>query len=195
MEQTLLPLTSDLVFKAAYGRDTPDCKRALIAVLNLILDRREDPITDLIYKNPFNYAEYEGDKTTSMDIKAVTQTGEWIDIEMQVQKLQFFPERSIVYSAKLLCEQLASGVSYDKMKKTIIIGIVQGKMFPNAVNFQSTCHFRFDDRDENLSELCELRFIELDKVDTKKAASEMTPLERFAAYVKYAADEEKTEYV
>lgn len=38
-----LSMTSDLVFRTVLGRDTPECKRALIAVLNLILDRQNDP--------------------------------------------------------------------------------------------------------------------------------------------------------
>lgn len=33
------PLTSDVIFKAVFGRDTPGCKRALIGLLNRILER------------------------------------------------------------------------------------------------------------------------------------------------------------
>ena len=33
-----LALTNDLVIKAVCGRDTPECKRDLIALLNLILE-------------------------------------------------------------------------------------------------------------------------------------------------------------
>ena len=47
------PLTSDIIFKAVFGRDTPGSKRALIALLNRILERTEDPIVALDYQNPF----------------------------------------------------------------------------------------------------------------------------------------------
>lgn len=38
------PLSSDIIFKAVYGRDTPESKAAIIALLNLVLDRGDDPI-------------------------------------------------------------------------------------------------------------------------------------------------------
>ena len=40
----LLPLTSDLVFKAVYGRNTASSNAALIALLNRLLERERDPI-------------------------------------------------------------------------------------------------------------------------------------------------------
>ena len=45
-----------------FGRDTPGCKRALIGLLNRILEREEDPIVDLVYQNPFSMAELEEEK-------------------------------------------------------------------------------------------------------------------------------------
>lgn len=83
----VLPLTSDLVFKAVYGRDTPECKKALIAVLNVILTDLEHPIKDLVYRNPFIYGEQPSDKQIIMDIKAELDNGDWVDIEMQVGEL------------------------------------------------------------------------------------------------------------
>ena len=37
------PLTSDIIFKAVYGRDTPESKASLIALLNLVLERSRMP--------------------------------------------------------------------------------------------------------------------------------------------------------
>ena len=66
------PLTSDIIFKAVYGRDEPDSKAALIALLNLVLGYDDDPIVDITYKNPFSIDDnYEG-KTVIMDIRAET---------------------------------------------------------------------------------------------------------------------------
>lgn len=62
-----LEMTSDLVFRTVYGRDTKECKAALIAVLNLILERKDDPIVDLDYKNPFHLSQYIVGKQTIMD--------------------------------------------------------------------------------------------------------------------------------
>ena len=50
------PLTSDIIFKAVYGSDTPESKAALIKLLNLVLKRHDDPIVNVTYKNPFSIA-------------------------------------------------------------------------------------------------------------------------------------------
>ncbi|MBQ9972049.1 MAG: PD-(D/E)XK nuclease family transposase, partial [Firmicutes bacterium] len=55
-----LALTNDLVFKAVYGQDREDCKRALIALLNLVLDQKDDPIATLTYLNPYVMPERIG---------------------------------------------------------------------------------------------------------------------------------------
>lgn len=76
------------------GRDTPECKKALAAVLNLILNRKEDPIMDLEYKNPFHLNRYIVGKQTVMDIKVSTSHGEIIDVEMQVGKTKDYASRA-----------------------------------------------------------------------------------------------------
>ncbi len=38
-------LTSDQVFYWVYGMDTEESKRALIALLNVVLDRKDDPLS------------------------------------------------------------------------------------------------------------------------------------------------------
>ena len=40
-----MPLTSDYVFRTVFGRDREDSRAALIEILNIILDRRNDPRT------------------------------------------------------------------------------------------------------------------------------------------------------
>lgn len=82
------------VFRTVLGRDTPECKKALAAVLNLILNRKEDPITDLEYKNPFHLNRYIVGKQTVMDIKVSTSHGEIIDVEMQVGKTKDYASRA-----------------------------------------------------------------------------------------------------
>ena len=194
--KNLLPLTSDIVFKAAFGRDTPESKKALIAILNIILEREgEEAIVDLVYKNPFVYAEFPDDKTVILDIKAVTQRGEWIGVEMQVVLSDWFIDRTVYYNGKLICEQLEAGESYDKLKKSITISIVCGTLFPQSRKLMTV--FRHKEIDENfeLDGISELRYLELGKIDDTWNPTEMSRLESVAAYLKYAGDEKRTEYV
>ena len=69
------PMTSDLIFKAVLGSDTPESNVALVSLLNVVLSRDTDPIVDLVYKNPFSIAEAAEEKIIIMDIKVETSTG------------------------------------------------------------------------------------------------------------------------
>ena len=111
------PLTSDVIFKAVFGRDTPGCKRALIGLLNRILEREEDPIVDLVYQNPFSMAELEEEKEIIMDILVETQSGEQIDIEMQIGTTKDLMNRFLYYLSKLVVRGLEKGEDYGKLKK------------------------------------------------------------------------------
>ena len=111
------PLTSDIIFKAVFGRDTPGCKRALIGLLNRILEWEEDPIVDLVYLNPFSMAELEGAKEIIMDILVETSRGEQIDIEMQIGTTRELMNRFLYYLSKLVVRGLEKGEDYGKLKK------------------------------------------------------------------------------
>ena len=47
-----MPLTDDYVFHAVFGRDTEESRAALIEILNIILERKRDPIRAIVIKNP-----------------------------------------------------------------------------------------------------------------------------------------------
>jgi len=86
---------------------------------------------------------------------------------------------------------LDSGEDYVKMKKSIMIAIVNGRMFPDSNRLHTTFHYREDTEHFLLSDKAEVHFIELSKVNPKKPVDEMDPVEQFAAYVKYAGDPSK----
>lgn len=87
--RSLFNIYDDWVFHHIFCKGTEKTNRALVGILNIILDRREDPIKDLKIENPIQQGETENDKETILDIKATTNSGENIDIEMQNGKLNF----------------------------------------------------------------------------------------------------------
>ena len=64
--------TNDLAFKKTFG--TPENKLALISLLNAILGLKV-PICDMTIENPYNLQDFESDKLSILDIKAVDQSG------------------------------------------------------------------------------------------------------------------------
>ena len=130
-------------------------------------------------------------RESSLDIKAKTSSGELVDVEMQSGHLTYFGDRSVYYCAKMVNSSLDSGEDYDRMKKSIMIAIVNGKMFPKSDLLHTSFHYREDTEHFLLSDKSEVHFIELGQVDPDKPIAEMDPVEQFAAYVKYAGDPSK----
>ena len=190
-----MALTIDYVFHAVFGRDTDESRAALMEILNIILERKDDPIKSIILKNPIDTAEREDEKETIMDIRAETSSGEELDIEMQSGNLRVYPDRVLFYGGRLVNSSLQQGFKYDKMKKSIVVSIINGILFAEL----DSCHSIFDVRERQtgllLSDRLEFHFLELGKVDGQKPVEALTEAERLAAYLKYANDEEKQDYV
>lgn len=66
--------------------------------------------------NPIDLGEWMPDKDTTMDIKAKTDSGELLTIEMQVDKLTYYRNRALFYGGRLVNSSLKSGEPYDKTK-------------------------------------------------------------------------------
>ena len=190
-----MPQTSDYVFRMLYGQDTEESHNALIAVLNIVLDRKDDPIRKIVVKNPIILGNSENGKDVLMDIRAETDSGELLDIEMQSGHLIHYPERSVYYGGKLVVSGLQTGEEYGKLRKSIVVSFIDGVLFPDLEG----CHHVFQllkkDHGRLLSDRLSICFVELGKADPKREVSELTPAERLAAYMKYAADEEQADYI
>lgn len=187
-DRAVLTLKNDLIFKAVYGNDTEESKFVLMALLNHILGREEDPIVSLEYKNPFHVRERVDEKESVLDIKVKTGSGELIDIEMQICSYEYLKNRLIYYHGGLIRGALNKGETYGKMLKTITICILDAVMFPETENFlnffslmEETTHMPFS---AGMTGIC---VIELPKVNQqKRPLQELTPLEISLEYLKCA---------
>jgi len=191
----LLPLTSDLAFKAVYGQDTPQSNEALRALLNRLLLRDDDPIQWVRCRNPFHYRTYTAEKESIMDVKVQLSSGQLLNLEMEVSHLRSFTNRAIHYLGKLINESLAKGESYDRMKESILISIVDGTLFPHRREVYSRYFLMEETYHEPLSSITQLNFLELGKISFEKPVEEMSPHERIGAFFKCAADESRRGYI
>ena len=193
------PLTSDIIFKAVYGQDNQECKHALILLLNLILERKDDPIVDLTYKNPFSIAECaecNEKKPIVMDIFVETQSGELIDIEMQVHVSGLFINRTLFYGCDLIRQGLELGSEYDTLKKSIVISIVRGKLFPELPAAHSCFTMHEQETGKELTDILQLHYLELGKLNWEGKPPEMlSPLEQLGAYFCCSGQPEQAAYL
>lgn len=188
-------IADDWVFHYIFSRDTVESKKALIAILNVILQRQDDPIIDLQIMNPNFYGETEADKSSILDIRASTSAGDLIDIEIQNGNTPFYADRSVYYGGRLVNSALASGEEYDKMKKSIVISIINGKLFPHSGKLHTVFQLRELEQGFLLSDRLEFHFIELGKVDGRKKVDEMDSVEKLAAYMRYAGEADQEPYL
>ena len=191
----VLSLKNDYLFKAVYGNDDDDSKFILISLLNKILGRKKNPIVKLEYKNPFQAKEYVEDKETVLDIKAITESNEIIDIEMQIVWYKDMPERLIFYMGGLIRESLKAGETYDRMMTSITICITNSIVYPDIEDFMTEYYVMESRHHFVLSEKCKIYCIELPKVNPQnRPVDELNDLEVCLEYLKHA-DENKSNYV
>ena len=104
------------------------------------------------------------DKKSILDVRATINDNTQIDIEIQLSRTMYMPERSLYYWSKMYCEQLNISEKYSKLQKTICI---------NIVDFQATekegyhSIYKIKEIEDNylLTDLLEIYFLELTKLD------------------------------
>ena len=72
----------DFAFKKTFG--TPENRACLISLLNAVL-RPKEPIVDVTLENPFNPKDFQEDKLSQLDVKAVDRTGAIYNVEVQLR--------------------------------------------------------------------------------------------------------------
>ena len=112
----LLDVRNDFVFKSFFGdkRNT----HLLTKFLNSILDLH---ISAIEYVDPHLESTNAEDKGSVMDVRVRTEKGEQINIEMQMGNHRAFPERMLIYWAKMYGSQDKAGRQYSKLRKAIQI--------------------------------------------------------------------------
>jgi predicted transposase/invertase (TIGR01784 family) len=158
----LKPL-NDYIFKKLFGEN--EVKDNLIAFLNAVLDKkdRDRLVTLEIVDNKELTRELINDKTGILDVRAKTEDGTQIDIEVQLTNQHNMDKRTLFYWGKLFNEKIAKGEDYNNLKKVITINILDFD-YINLDKFHTKFHLWEDEsKDYMLTDLVEIHFVELSK--------------------------------
>jgi len=133
-----LPLSNDYVFKRVFAKEGNEglLKDLLESILDIDINR-------VIIQNPELIRETKEGKTGVLDIKAEINENTVIDIEIQVENEYNISERSTVYMGKLISNQLNKGDTYSKLKKSILINILNFNYFKRN-SYHSIAHMKFE---------------------------------------------------
>ena len=180
-----LPLTDDYIFKRVFAFEGNES--VLKDLLEAILRKN---IKNVTIKNPEIIPYEREDKRGLLDIKAETDDGTVLDIEMQMEDKKNIEERGTLYLANMITSQLQVGDDYTTLKKSIVIFITNYNFLKRnsyhsigKIKFDKTLKEEYIDmgyktEDEEASKYIEFHYIELPKYK-KKTQSEFTKLDQW----------------
>ncbi|MEA2060751.1 MAG: Rpn family recombination-promoting nuclease/putative transposase [Thermodesulfobacteriota bacterium] len=166
---TYVKPTSDIFIRYLFGSE--ENKFLLLAFINAVLENSDFPrIRTVELKNPFNLKKILYDKESILDVKAVDETGQIFNIEVQTSGSSDFKHRTLYYWAKLYASQLKVGDIYSRLYPAVCINILDFKFFDGFDKYHSTFMVREKDEPEFfLSRHLVIHFLELPKFkDTEK---------------------------
>ena len=155
----LLDLRNDYVFKAFFGDERNN--KLLLQFLQSVLG---DTITSVRLTDSTVEKTHAKDKSSIMDIRVGTGSGERVNVEMQVQGHQAFTERMLVYWAKMYGSQGKVGDSYNQLNKAVQIIIVNFALLSKK-HYHSMFQLMDPEDGTIFSYHLEIHVLELPKVD------------------------------
>lgn len=159
----LLNPQNDFVFKRIFGSE--ENKDVLLAFLNrTFTEAGSPPLKEITLLNPYTDKDAPLDKQSIFDIWAKTETGEHINVEMQLFNKYDIEKRTLFYWGKRYAAQLQEGQTYKALKKCVTINILNYSFLPNEY-YHNTFHLREDKTGIELIDDIEIHFIELAKLD------------------------------
>ena len=160
MGRSLLPVTSDFVFKLIFG----DQRNVDILedFLKSVLDIPKHEYERITIVDPHLKKESQDDKYGIVDVKVHTKDGSIIHVEMQAEEIPEFEQRSLYFISKMITEQLSSGKSHANIKRVISIIITNYALIPESGSYHN--QFRFRSGNIEFTDLMEINTLELSKL-------------------------------
>jgi len=162
-----LKVTNDVIFQMIFGKTRNEriTKKFLERILGIEIGSLSlDTSKRLI-------GEEKDDKIGRIDIKAKLNDGTKVAIEMQVENLDYMPERLLYYWAKTYTADLKKGGDYETLDKTIAILILVDNL--KRLKKLEEGHTKWEIRetkhkDVQLTDRLEIHIIELNKLQSEK---------------------------
>lgn len=115
---------TDTLFKMLFVKHRDLLKHLVAALLRIPLES----IEQFEVRNPEMPPEIMGDKFCRLDINMIVN-GQRIDLEIQVANQGYYTERVMLYWAREFSTALPAGQSYDLLPRTLIISIIDFRLF------------------------------------------------------------------
>ena len=157
---------TDTLFKMLFVK-YPELLKDLVAEL---LGIDVESIGRFEITNPEMPPESLGDKFCRLDIN-MTVDGQRVDLEIQVRDEGDYPERVLYHWAREYSTALAEGDDYSQLPRTIIISIINFKLFACVEYHSEFCAIEVS-RHTLLTDRMSLQFYELPKIPLEISAAD-----------------------
>ena len=125
-------LTNDYMFHAVLQ----ESEAALRYILSVLLDIPEADISECVIENPIIYGQAIDLKETILDVKLTLNNSARINIELQMDKRDYWPKRSMLYWSRTY-DRLKKGEEYALLLPAVHIEILNFSLFPDEPEFYS----------------------------------------------------------
>jgi predicted transposase/invertase (TIGR01784 family) len=177
---------SDVFFRYLFGM--PENEDLLVDFINAVFrDSGGKTIRSAMVVNPFNLKESFDEKETILDIKAISDDGRFLNIELQVVGNESYRKRIAYYIAKLHSSQLTTGDEYDKIAQTVAIHIVDFELEKGDKNIHNCYHLY----SENNKTLCLTDDLEVHVLELPKLRNNAKIDKRLFGWLEFFEEEEE----
>ena len=133
-------------------------------------------IESLEIQNPELPKDTKEGKIGVLDIKVQINKDSIVDIEMQVINQHNIAERSTTYMGKLIANQLSKGDTYRKLKKSILINILNFNYYKRN-SYHSIAHMKFEPTEEET--YVNMGYTKEDEIATKDVEMHFIEIPKF----------------
>ena len=141
-----------------------------------------------------NIAENYDEKESIVDIKATTETGITVLIEIQARGNEDFIKRALYYWAYNYSSSLNRGSFYDELKATVSINITNF-ILTNEDKVHSCYVLKELNNNKILTDHCQLHFLELPKFNLKYADKIENFHKEFISWIKFFKGEDMSNLI
>ena len=202
----ILPPYDDRIFKLILT--SPDSKPILSDLISALIGRK---VVDAVVRNNELPPQDTQEKAERFDVNCVTEDSTQLDIEMHASPMEEDPAEDgednkhenlkgkyTYYVCDLHSSQSAKGVKrYDRLAQSYQITFCKYTIFPEKADFVHSFSLRHDRDNDLLCDAVHIIFVELSKLKEvmKKPVSDMTDLEKWAIFFRYAGSSRHRETV
>ena len=190
MDIEILPPSDDRIFKLILT--SPESKPVLIDLIAATIRR---PVVDVVVRsNELPLSDTE-EKAERLDVNCRIDDGSQVDLEMQASYIEEIggehkniKGKSIYYLCDLHSSQSSKGRRYNELAQTYQVTFCSYTVFPRLSGYANSFSMRHDTTNELLSDAIRIIYVELSKLKEiiKKPVDDMTDLEKWAVFFRYA---------